>query len=60
MILEDMPLLYQGLPPMRCKRAERETVARMQSKPVAINQATRQLVILPSTANFQSSMFSKL
>jgi phosphoglycerate dehydrogenase-like enzyme len=37
MILEDMELLDQGLPPMRCKRAERETVARMQSMPVAIN-----------------------
>jgi len=34
MVLEDMALLDQGLPPMRCKRAERETVAKMRSKPV--------------------------
>lgn len=34
MILEDMALLDRGLPPMRSKRAERETVARMRSKPV--------------------------
>lgn len=37
MVLEDMSLLDRGLPPMRCKRAERETVARMRSRPVAIN-----------------------
>lgn len=37
MVLEDMELMDQGLPPVRCKRAERETVARMRSKPVAIN-----------------------
>lgn len=37
MVLEDMALLDQGLPPMRCKRAERETVARMRSKPVEVN-----------------------
>jgi phosphoglycerate dehydrogenase-like enzyme len=37
MVLEDMALLEKGLPPMRCKRAERETVARMRSKPVARN-----------------------
>jgi phosphoglycerate dehydrogenase-like enzyme len=37
MVLEDMALLDKGLPPMRCKRAERETVARMRSKPVARN-----------------------
>jgi phosphoglycerate dehydrogenase-like enzyme len=34
MVLEDMDLINRGLPPMRCKRAERETVARMRSKPV--------------------------
>ena len=34
MVLEDMALLDRGLPPARCKRAERETVARMRSKPV--------------------------
>ncbi len=37
MVLEDMALLDKGLPPMRCKRAERETVARMRSKPVMRN-----------------------
>lgn len=34
MVLEDMSLLDSGLPPMRCKRAERETVGRMRSSPV--------------------------
>ena len=34
MVLEDMALLDRGLPPIRCKRAERETVAKMRSKPV--------------------------
>jgi phosphoglycerate dehydrogenase-like enzyme len=34
MVLEDMALLDKGLPPMRCKRAERETVSRMRSRPV--------------------------
>ena len=34
MVLEDMDLLDRGLPPLRCKRAERETVSRMRSKPV--------------------------
>lgn len=34
MVLEDMDLMDRGLPPLRCKRAERETVARMRSKPV--------------------------
>ena len=37
MVLEDMDLLDKGLPPMRCKRAERETVSRMRSKPVEVN-----------------------
>lgn len=37
MVLEDMDLMDRGLPPMRCKRAERETVARMRSKPVERN-----------------------
>jgi phosphoglycerate dehydrogenase-like enzyme len=37
MVLEDMELIDRGLPPMRCKRAERETVSRMRSKPVNIN-----------------------
>jgi phosphoglycerate dehydrogenase-like enzyme len=37
MVLEDLALMDKGLPPMRCKRAERETVARMRSKPVSRN-----------------------
>jgi phosphoglycerate dehydrogenase-like enzyme len=37
MVLEDMDLMDRGLPPMRCKRAERETVARMRSRPVTRN-----------------------
>lgn len=37
MVLEDMALVDRGLPPMRSKRAERETVARMRSKPVDRN-----------------------
>ena len=37
MVLEDMALLDRGLPPLRCKRAERETVSRMRSKPVTSN-----------------------
>ncbi len=37
MVLEDMDLMDRNLPPMRCKRAERETVSRMRSKPVTVN-----------------------
>jgi phosphoglycerate dehydrogenase-like enzyme len=37
MVLEDMALMDRGLPPMRCKRAERETVSRMRSRPVDKN-----------------------
>ena len=37
MVLEDMALLDRGLPPLRCKRAERETVGRMRSRPVTTN-----------------------
>ena len=37
MVLEDMALIDRGLPPMRCRRAERETVSRMRSKPVDRN-----------------------
>lgn len=37
MVLEDMDLMDRNLPPMRCKRAERETVSRMRSKPVSVN-----------------------
>ena len=37
LVLDDMALLDRDLPPARCKRAERETVARLRSKPVARN-----------------------
>ncbi len=37
MVLEDMDLMDRGLPPLRSKRAERETVSRMRSKPVDRN-----------------------
>ncbi|MFN7222389.1 MAG: hydroxyacid dehydrogenase [Paracoccaceae bacterium] len=37
MVWQDMSLLDKGLPPNLCKRAERETVARMQSRPVTVN-----------------------
>jgi len=37
MVLEDMDLMDRGLPPVRCKRAERETVSRMRSTPVTHN-----------------------
>ena len=45
MVLEDMDLMDRNLPPMRCKRAERETVSRMRSKPV-----TRQLMAVAREA----------
>lgn len=35
LVLDDMALMDRGLPPARCKRAERETAARMRSRPVA-------------------------
>lgn len=37
MVLEDMALMDKGLPPMRCKRAERETASKMRSRPVDKN-----------------------
>jgi phosphoglycerate dehydrogenase-like enzyme len=37
MVLEDMGLMDRGLPPAVCKRAERETVGRMRSRPVTRN-----------------------
>ena len=37
MVLEDLTLLDNGLPPQVCKRAEPETVGRMRSKPVLVN-----------------------
>lgn len=35
LVFDDLTLLSQGLPPLRCKRAERETVMRMRSMPVS-------------------------
>ena len=37
MVLADMALMDMGLPPNLCRRAERETVARMRSRPVERN-----------------------
>jgi phosphoglycerate dehydrogenase-like enzyme len=37
MVLDDMALMTRGLPPVTCRRAERETVGRMRSKPVTRN-----------------------
>lgn len=37
MVLEDMDLVDHGLPPLRGKRAERETVSRIRSRPVDKN-----------------------
>ncbi|MBI1171569.1 dehydrogenase [bacterium] len=39
-VLEDIELIARGLPPVACRRAERETVARMRSKPVEKPQET--------------------
>lgn len=33
-VLEDVELIGRGLPPVSCRRAERETVMRMRSKPI--------------------------
>ena len=37
MVLDDMGLMARGLPPVSCRRAERETVRRMRSTPVSRN-----------------------
>lgn len=37
MVIEDMDLMDKGLPPQRCKRAERETARLMRSRPVDTN-----------------------
>ncbi len=37
MVLEDLDLMDRNLPPLRCKRAERETARRMRSRPVDQN-----------------------
>lgn len=35
-VLEDLGQIARGLPPVACRRAERETVARLRSKPVDV------------------------
>ncbi len=37
LVLEDLALIAKGLPPVACRRAERETVMRLQSKPVEMS-----------------------
>ena len=37
LVLGDAELILRGLPPQVCKRAERETVARMRSRPVHVS-----------------------
>lgn len=37
LVLADAGLVLHGLPPQACKRAERETVARMRSRPVKVS-----------------------
>ena len=37
LVVEDAELILRGLPPQVCKRAERETVAKFRSKPVAVS-----------------------
>ena len=37
LVVEDAELILRGLPPQICKRAERETVAKFRSKPVAVS-----------------------
>lgn len=34
MVADDLELVLRGLPPRRCQRAERETVARLRSRPI--------------------------
>lgn len=36
LVLEDLGQIARGLPPVACRRAERETVARLRSKPVSV------------------------
>lgn len=36
LVLEDLSLLDRNLPPVSCRRAERETVSRLQSRPVDV------------------------
>ncbi|MDE0307836.1 MAG: hypothetical protein OXI87_23575 [Albidovulum sp.] len=35
LVLEDMEMIARGLPPFSCRRAERETVGRLQSMPIS-------------------------
>ena len=34
LVLEDLSLIARGLPPVSCRRAERETVRSLRSKPI--------------------------
>jgi len=34
LVLEDLSLIAQGLPPVSCRRAQRETIGLMRSKPI--------------------------
>jgi hypothetical protein len=34
MVVADLELVLRGLPPMVCRRAERETVGRLRSRPI--------------------------
>ena len=37
LVIQDLKLISKGLPPKLCKKAERETVKFLRSKPVDIN-----------------------
>ena len=37
LVIQDLKLISKGLPPKLCKKAERETVKYLRSKPVDIN-----------------------
>ena len=37
LVIQDLKLILKGLPPKLCKKAERETVKYLRSKPVDIN-----------------------
>lgn len=40
-VAEDVGLILRGLPPANCKRAERETVGRLRSKPISLAMQDR-------------------
>ena len=59
MVLEDMALIDRGLPPLRCKRAERETVARMRSKP-GVGQLMGHAVVTGGTRGIGAAVALRL